>query len=149
MHISEIIKIKGNNLEQEDLSNIRFFGIDIMQYAFLGLSLKAADNINYQDIIYTDLVDVILPNDINIFQKIYCKSLEYVHLPEQDYSNHNFNGIAIRNCIFTANSKLPIDLMFFQTIKDKDISNAMLPSRNYDKYNFDNVLIKGLKLYLS
>lgn len=146
MHINEIIKTKGNNLKKEDLSNVRFYGIDIIQYALLGLSLKAEDNLNYKDIIYTNLTDVLLPKDSNIFQKIQHKSLEYVYLPNQDYSKYNFNNVVLRNCIFTANSKIPTNSMFFQMIKDKDISNSMLPSGDYSKYNFNNVLIKGLQL---
>lgn len=93
------------------------------------------------DITKSDLRDVILPDDINLFQKIKEKSLYKVKLPSKNYSNYNFEGVDLNGTVFTKDSILPKDPELFQKIKDKELYETILPVIDINNYNFDNVKI--------
>lgn len=140
MHINNLIKDYGRDLRKYSLDNVRFFGVDILEYALLGLSpLK----IRHEDIMYTDLRDVQIPEDSELFQKILNKNLMYVKMPKKNYNEYNFKGVSIENTIFHKDSILPNDTELFQKIKDKNLSNTVLPVSDFSKYNFENVILKG------
>lgn len=86
-----------------------------------------------------DLRNYTLSNDIDIFQKIKNKSLLNCKLPKGDYSNHNFEGVDIRGCIFTEDSILPKNIDIFQKIKHKSLWGTSLPEGDYSKHIFNNV----------
>ena len=145
MHINTIIKENGMNIENIDLTKVRLYGIDILQYAMAGLSsIREDDELIYKDIIYTDLRKVLLPKDTELFQKIDMKNLEYTFLPEKDYSSYNFKDVSLSNTIFTKNSVLPGSKDLFQYVRGKNISRTVLPSGDYSRYNFTGVNIVGV-----
>lgn len=109
----------------------------ILNFGF-NLSEFSLENI---DITKADLRNAILPEDINLFQKIKDKSLYKVKLPTKDYSKYNFDGVNLAGTIFTEDSILPKNDDFFQKIKDKELFETILPCINMNNYNFENVKI--------
>lgn len=93
----------------------------------------------------SNLTDIKLPEDVNLFQKIKKKSLYKVKLPEKDYSNYNFDGVNINGTVFTNSSILPLDRNFFIKISKKEVFETVLPHLDLNNYDFYNVsLVKTI-----
>ena len=138
MHINDLIKINGKDLRNCNLNGVRLFGVDILEYALSGISnLQEV----YKDVIYTDLEDIQIPDDKELFQKILYKSLMYVKMPKKDYSEYNFKDVIIEKSCFNKEAVLPRDAELFQKIRGKSLMNTVLPIGDYSKYNFKNVCL--------
>lgn len=108
----------------------------------IGFDLSDVDLTNI-NLIRSDLRNVILPKDKNLFQKIKNKSLFGVKLPEGDYSEYDFTGVNLTSTVFTINSILPKDKYLFKKIFRKELFNTQLPKINFDDYDFEGVYIAG------
>lgn len=106
------------------------FGFDLSRYSF--------ENV---DISKSDLRDITLPDDTNLFQIIKDKSLHKVKLPSKDYSLYNFEGVDLSGAVFTEDSLLPKTVDLFQKIKNKELYETTLPYIDLDDYNFQDVKI--------
>ena len=95
------------------------------------------------NLIRSNLSNVKLPKDKNLFQKIKNKSLFGVTLPHGDYSYYNFDGVNITSVTFTPDSKLPKDRDFFKKIFRKELYGTVLPTIDMNDYDFDGVYIAG------
>lgn len=146
MHINEIIKKKGNCLTKDDLIGVRFYGVDILQYALLGLGANYNINLEYSDVIYTDISKISIPDDKDLFQVIEGKNLNYVKMPSKDYSQYNFKEVCLSNTLFPKHSTISPKPELFQHVRNKDISNCQLPTGDYSKVDFTNVDIRGIKI---
>lgn len=84
----------------------------------------------------TDLRNIILPKDKMLFQKIANKSLLLAKLPKQDFSNYDWNGVAISGAEFHPESILPKDKFFLQNIRSKSLYATVMPEM--DMANLDD-----------
>lgn len=98
-------------------------------------------NLNGVDMTRADLRNVLLPNDINLFQKINNKSLLNTKLPYLDYSKYNFTDVILNGTEFQENSKLPNRNDLFQIIFNKELYETKLPKINISDYDFNEVKI--------
>ena len=101
-------------------------------------------NIDFTDVMILPLESlegIILPDDPELFQKIFNKCLRGAHMGSQDFSKYNFRGIDLEEVIFDKNAKLPDDPEFFQTLDNKSIKGVMLPEQDLSNYNFKGVNI--------
>ena len=140
MHINDLIKTYGKDLSNCNLEGVRLFGVDILEYALLSLSYTQE---SYEDIIYTDLENIQIPDDKELFQKILYKSLMYVNMPKKDYREYNFKDVVLKSTRFHKDSILPDDTELFQKIREKSLVNTVLPKGDFSKYNFKDVSLKG------
>ena len=122
---------KSNYISLEDL--IDTYGYDLSCVDFANVLISP----------FEKLEKVILPNDEELFQKIYDKSLRYVYMGDKDYSKFNFKGVDIFGTIFGENSKIPHDINFFQGIYRKSLQRTTLPSIDFSNYNFNEVCIEN------
>ena len=116
--LEDLIKLHGS-----DLSNVDFTNVMILPYD----SLK----------------NITLPNDVNLFQKIFNKSLRYVHMGDKNYERYNFNEVDLYGAIFDKNAKIPNNKDFFIKLFDKSIENVVLPEHDFSTYIFKEVNLKG------
>lgn len=110
--------------------------------------INEGDNLEYIDLtgvnlIRSDLSNIKLPKDKNLFQKIKGKSLFGVTLPDDDYSEYNFEGVNITSTRFTPNSILPKDKNLFKLIYRSELYGTYLPNIDLNNYDFTGVCIAG------
>lgn len=110
--------------------------------------INEGDNLEYIDLtdvnlIRSDLSDIKLPKDVNLFQKIKGKSLFGVTLPEGDYSEYDFEGVNITSTKFTPNSILPNNKNLFKLIYRSELYGTHLPTIDLNNYDFEGVCIAG------
>lgn len=138
MHVRDFIKD-----EQFDLRDCNFVNLDISGISIIKLALFYTEDLGIKDVVYTNLENALLPDNVNLFQIIKNKSLEYVKLPPYDFSEFKFDNVELNHTIFKKNSILPNDANLLQKIKSKEIIYCTLPESDYSKYNFVGVNITG------
>lgn len=143
MHIYEITKTKRKRLLRKDFENTRFYGVDILSYALNGYGNLENKNMRYADIIYTNIENVILPKEKDIFQLIEGKNLSYVKMPTFDYTNYDFSGVHLYNTLFPNDAYINPATDIFQNIYNKSISYSYLPTGDYSKVDFSEVDMRG------
>lgn len=143
MHIYEITKRKRKKLVRNDFKSLRLYGVDIIKYALLGIGNIKDGDIFYNDIIYTNIKDIILPKEKDIFQLIDGKNLSYVEMPIADYTIYDFSGIHLYNTMFPIESTITPSKNIFQNVFCKNISYTLCPSGDYSNVDFSGVSIRG------
>lgn len=106
----------------------------------IGIDLRNCD-LSGVDVTKSDLRNILLPDDKELFQKVKNKSLYKVLLPSNDYSKYNFNEVNINGTVFTEDSKLPKNKDLFQTIYNKELYETKLPILDMNDYNFEDIKI--------
>lgn len=106
----------------------------------VGVDLRNC-NLSGVDMTRADLRNVLLPDDVNLFQKIKKRSLLKTKLPELDYSKYNFENVILNGTEFQYNSKLPNRNDLFQIIFNKELYETKLPKININDYDFSEVKI--------
>lgn len=146
LHVYEITKRKRKRLIRKDFVNLRVYGVDILKYAILGLGNLDNKEIKYTDVIYTDIENIVIPKDKDIFQLIEGKNLSYVKMPKADYTEYDFEGVHLYNTLFPTNSFINPQKDIFQKVYSKNISYSALPTGDYSCVNFSDVEVRGITL---
>lgn len=138
-HIRNIIDDIGTDLRTTNLKDVRFSGVDILEFIFKGMQDEG-----YTDIVYTDIRNALLPYNPTLFQEIYNKDLSYVYLPCGDYTNYEFKDVILYKSLFSKYTKLPTTKTLFYDMDAHSIAYTCLPESDYSEMIFDNVNIIGV-----